>query len=195
MAITVAFPAYAHHPFGGTTPTNAIEGFLSGLGHPVIGIDHFVFVIAAGLVGVLVQRGAIVPLAFVTASLFGTGLHLQLVNLPVPETVVSASVLLFGLILALGRKSNLAVVAGLGAIAGIFHGYAYGEAIVGAEMTPLVAYLLGFASIQLAISFAAGAIANRVMKRDRAKGLLNLRFVGFAICGSGFAFLSSTILG
>lgn len=33
------------------------------------------------------------------------------------------------------------VILGLAAIAGLFQSYAYGEAFIGAEMTPLVAYL------------------------------------------------------
>jgi urease accessory protein len=36
--------------------------------------------------------------------------------------------------------------------AGIFHGYAYGESIIGAETTPLVAYMAGFACIQYSVA-------------------------------------------
>jgi len=32
-------------------------------------------------------------------------------------------------------------------IAGIFHGYAYGESIIGARVAALVAYLIGFTVI------------------------------------------------
>ena len=42
-------PAHAHHPMGGATPANFSQGFLSGLAHPIIGLDHLVFVIAIGL--------------------------------------------------------------------------------------------------------------------------------------------------
>ena len=38
------------------------------------------------------------------------------------------------------------------AVAGLFHGYAYGEAIVGAETAPLAAYFLGFALIQFVLT-------------------------------------------
>ena len=47
FAITPA--ALAHHPLGGRLPANLLEGLMSGLAHPIIGIDHFVFVMAAGL--------------------------------------------------------------------------------------------------------------------------------------------------
>ena len=51
-----AFPVLAHHPNGGETPSNFIQGFLSGLGHPVIGIDHLVFVVAIGLLAALSKK-------------------------------------------------------------------------------------------------------------------------------------------
>ncbi|AFY70337.1 hydrogenase accessory protein HupE/UreJ protein, putative [Thalassoporum mexicanum PCC 7367] len=192
--VFMALPAYAHHPFGGSVPANAFEGFLSGLGHPVVGVDHLLFVIAIGCVGVLIKKGVTLPIAFVVASLLGTGLHLMALDLPAPETIISVSVLLLGAILAAGLRSNLLIVAGLAAIAGIFHGYAYGEAIVGAEMTPLFAYLLGFAGIQLFISLAAWKLGKFWVKSRAAQGLLHLRFIGFAICGAGAALLSSVVL-
>ncbi len=193
--MAIALPAYAHHPLGGRVPANALEGFLSGLGHPVIGFDHLLFVIAAGLVGSLIGRGIVVPLAFILASLAGTGLHLLALDLPAPEMMISGSVLLFGVILAQGKRFNVLLVSVLGAIAGIFHGYAYGEAIIGAEMAPLFAYLLGFTSIQLAISIAAWKVGTSLLQRNATQGLLNLRFIGCAVCGAGAVFLSGTILG
>ena len=38
--------ASAHHVMGGKTPTTFVDGFLSGLGHPVIGPDHLAFLLA-----------------------------------------------------------------------------------------------------------------------------------------------------
>jgi urease accessory protein len=193
--IFMALPAYAHHPFGGRIPANAIEGFLSGMGHPVIGFDHLLFIIATGCVGALMKRGVTIPIAFVLASMIGTGLHLNALDLPAPEAIVSTSVLLFGIIIAVGVQFSLPLVAGLAAIAGIFHGYAYGEAIVGAEMTPLFAYLLGFVGIQLIVSMAAWKLSTVWLKHNATQGLLNLRFIGFAILGAGAAMLSGVVLG
>ena len=50
MILTTTSAALAHHPLGGMTPTSFTEGFLSGIGHPVIGFDHLAFVIAVGLI-------------------------------------------------------------------------------------------------------------------------------------------------
>ncbi|MGB5636664.1 MAG: HupE/UreJ family protein [Waterburya sp.] len=190
-----AFPVLAHHPNGGATPSNFTQGFLSGLGHPVIGIDHLVFVIAIGLLAALSKKGGmIVPTVFVMATAIGTGLHLQSVNLPVPELVISASILAMGMFLAKENQLNVTLLAAVGAISGIFHGYAYGESIVGAETTALIAYLIGFCGIQLAISAIAFYLGKRIINQPNKSSLL-LRFAGFTISGIGFAFLSNLILG
>ena len=92
-------PAQAHHMMGGRTPSTFTEGLLSGLGHPVIGIDHLAFILAMGV--------------------------------------------------AVG-------------IAGLFHGYAFGESIFGAETSPLAAYLLGLVIVLLGI---AGDLFESRLKR------------------------------
>ena len=43
-AFAVTTPAQAHHPMGGATPGNWMEGLLSGWGHPIIGADHLLTV-------------------------------------------------------------------------------------------------------------------------------------------------------
>lgn len=174
---------------GGRLPANFLEGFLSGLGHPVIGLDHFAFIVAAGLLAATKRNGIWIPVAFVLAALAGTGIHLLRLDLPGTEIFVALSVLLFGLLLALPNHLNLVLTVGLAAIAGIFHGYAYGESIVGAEMSPLVAYLLGFTTIQLAIALLAFKLGHWALQRLTTSTGLPLRFAGFTLCGAGMAFL------
>jgi urease accessory protein len=188
--------AYAHHPFGGTTPTTAFTGFLSGLGHPVIGVDHFAFVIATGLLAALYgKRGLLIPLAFVVTTLLGTGMHLQAMELPFAETVIAVSVVSVGILLAIPQRLQWLAVAAIAALAGVFHGYAYGEAIVGAEMTPLVAYLAGFATVQGAIALTIAVTAQQLWHNLDTTKALPLRFAGFTLAGVGLAFLSATVLG
>ena len=191
----IAEPVAAHHAFDGETPTNLFEGFLAGLAHPIIGIDHFAFVVAIGILAALKQKnGIFIPVAFILATMMGTGIHLVSIDLPIPEIIISASVLILGGMLAMKESPNLIGAISTVAIAGIFHGYAYGESIVGAQMTPLVAYLAGFAVIQLAISLTAFA-ATKYTFKIASQPALNLRFAGFLITGAGAAFLSSAILG
>ena len=189
-----ALPALAHHPSGGNMPTNAIQGFLSGVGHPVIGLDHLAFVITAGLLAAVMGRGLMIPIGFVLASMVGTGIHLMAIDLPAAELVISGSVLLFGALLAMKQPPSTAIVTGLAALAGLFHGYAYGEAVVGARMDTIVAYLGGFAMIQMAIAIAAYAIAKQLTGKTEGNAL-KLRFAGFTLAGVGAAFLSGVVLG
>lgn len=185
-------PALAHHPLGGRVPGNFIEGFLSGLAHPIIGLDHFAFVVAVGLLAVRTKLGILLPAAFTLATALGTIIHLQSIDLPVPEIMIALSVLAMGITLAIPKNFNLTLLVIVSAIAGIFHGFAYGEAILGAEMTPVSAYLLGFIIIQLAviaIAFIAGRLTltnNNVPKNTS----LALRFAGCVIAGIGITLIS-----
>ena len=192
--LLMAPPALAHHPFGGETPSSAIQGFLSGLGHPVIGPDHLAFVIASGLLAAVIGHGLRIPLGFVLASLAGTGIHLMGMDLPAPELWISFSVMLFGVLLALKTKPNVLIIVALASLAGVFHGYAYGEAIVGADMAPLLAYLLGFTGIQMAIAASSYGFAEW-LKAHSETAAMTLRFTGFTLAGVGFAFLSGVVLG
>ncbi|MFK8182084.1 MAG: HupE/UreJ family protein [Phormidesmis sp.] len=189
-----AVPALAHHPFGGTAPQTLIEGFISGLGHPVLGLDHLAFVIAIGLLAAVVRQGWTVPVAFLIAALMGTGIHLSSVDLPAPELVISASVLLFGLLAATRKALSVPAVVALTGLAGMFHGYAYGEAVVGAEPTPLAAYLIGFTAIQGAIAFTAYLLSRRAIATDQTVGVISVQKAGFAICGAGAILLGGFIV-
>ena len=146
--------AQAHHAMGGRTPATVAQGLLSGLAHPVIEVDHFLFLLGAA-VAVAVARLPLrlarwALLAFAAAGLAGTLLHVQAVTLPAAEVGVALTLLVAAA--ALLRAQVPAVLALLvAAAAGLLHGYAYGESIVGAEPRPLVAYLVGLALVQAAL--------------------------------------------
>ncbi|MEL6455542.1 MAG: HupE/UreJ family protein [Cyanobacteria bacterium J06623_5] len=191
---TVAMPALAHHPFGGDTPETFWAGLLSGMGHPVIGLDHLAFVVAAGLLAAVVRRGLGIPIAFVLSTLVGTGVHLAEVSLPAVELLIAASVVAFGLLAVQRSPLSTVVVMLLAAIAGIFHGYAYGEAVVGAEPAPLLAYLIGFAGVQGAIALGAYLLSRRALSSDKAAGLVSVHHAGFVVLGAGVAILGGLLV-
>jgi urease accessory protein len=151
-----AFPALAHHMMGGRTPSTFMEGLLSGLGHPVIGLDHLAFLVAIGVAVGVFGLNLLLPVAFIVAMALGVLLHVNGAGLPAAEFVVAASVLLAGGLLAWGRPLPVAAWGALFAIAGLFHGYSLGESIYGADRSALGAYLLGLVVIQsvLAIGVA-----------------------------------------
>jgi urease accessory protein len=115
------------------------------------------------------------------------------VDIPGVELLISGSVLLFGALLVIKRGMGALTVLSLAAIAGLFHGYAYGEAIFGAETQPLLAYLVGFTLIQLLIAVSAFGIGKIVQSADEPFGT-KLRPVGLVLCGIGIAFLFSQVM-
>lgn len=191
--LTFAPPAFAHHPFGGDMPTTALAGFLSGVGHPVIGIDHLAFVVAVGLIAAVVRNGWTVAIAFLLAAVTGTGIHLMNASLPAPELVISASVLLFGILAAVRRELNPQALVALVGFLGMFHGYAYGEAVVGAEPTPILAYLLGFTAVQTLIAFATYCVFRQGIKRHGSMQFVPLKMLAAAICGAGAVLLAGAV--
>lgn len=189
--LLLPLPSLAHHPLGGRVPATWAEGFLSGLGHPVIGLDHLTFVVAVGLLAAVSSWGVAMPIVFVLTAMVGTGLHLAEVTLPAAELVIAGSVLGIGVLLALRHRPSGAVLTGLVGLAGLFHGFAYGEAIFGAETMPLVAYLAGFTTVQMGIAIAAFLLGRQLQQGATA---LFMQRAGLVICGIGAAFLATTVV-
>ncbi|PSB00615.1 HupE/UreJ family protein [Merismopedia glauca] len=186
-------PVLAHHALGGKLPSNFFEGFLSGLAHPIIGFDHFAFIVAVGAIAATKRQGVLIPILFVLTAMVGSILHLTGVNLPATELLVASSVLIFGILLGIKDSPKILVISALAALAGIFHGYAYAEAIFGAGTTPVAAYLTGFTTIQLLVAFVAFWLGKASIKETTEGSSLSLRFAGWAIAGVGLSFLSTQI--
>jgi urease accessory protein len=155
-------PAFAHHPMGGATPSTFGAGLLSGLGHPIIGLA-------------ISARGFAVATAFLTAMIGGVVLHLMSTALPAAEILVGLTTVLMGLLVAIRFRSSLITLAALFTIAGLAHGYALGEAVVGAEPAPIGAYLAGLFVIQTVIAggayLATASLADAGARRTAALAL------------------------
>lgn len=184
-ATLLAGPAFAHHVMDGKMPLTFGDGLLSGLGHPVIGLDHLAAVVAVGCLAAAHPKGWGLVFGFVVAMMAGVAAHLQGATLPGAEIVVAGTVIGLGAILLTHRELSAAVALVLFVAVGWVHGYALGESIFGAEQTPLVAYLIGLAVIQSAIALAAMRVALLLMQGDA----LRLRLVGAGIAGIGIAIL------
>ena len=157
IMMMLAEPAWAHHVMGGKLPETFLQGLLSGLGHPVIGVDHLAAIVGVGILAALTGRSAAVVLAFSVAVIAGVGLHLSRIDLPASELFVGLTTLLIGALVILRQSMSAGRALLLFALAGLVHGYALGESIVGAEALPLVAYLLGLLVVQSAIGVAVYA--------------------------------------
>jgi urease accessory protein len=191
MIEVLTTPALPHHVMEGKTPTTFAEGLLSGLGHPIIGLDHLAFLIAVGLAVGAGRLNLALPIIFLAAMAFGVAARVSGIAVPGAETVVGLTVLLTGFLLARGRPLAAVVWSLLFAIAGLFHGYAFGEAIVGSEVAPLGAYLLGLAIIQAVLTIGVAFVARRLAAEASA---LQPRLIGAAILGVGLAVLAGRLL-
>ena len=189
-----AAPALAHHPMGGAMPETFMQGLLSGIGHPVIGIDHFAFVVALGLAAAFMRNVWAPPLAAVAGMAAGCLLAVGSVALPMVEAVVALSVLLLGGMVLFGRGLPVPAAAVLFAFAGLFHGAAYGAAVIGAEPTPVAAYLVGLAAVQMAIARGAAFLVRGVGKAVSAAAL-QPRLAGAVCAGIGLAFTVEALEG
>lgn len=194
-AALVSVPVWAHHPMDGAIPTTALHGLLSGLAHPVLGIDHLLFVLAIGLIsGIANLRWPWLPMLFVVSTVLGAATLLAGFSFMFAEACVAVSVLAAAALLLSNATTSRTALILFGIGAGLFHGYVYAETIIGAEASPLVSYLMGFAMIQMLLASAAYA-AGLGITRTYPGFLTRIKVVAGTTLGvAGIALLSSRIV-
>lgn len=182
----VLFPlaAWAHVESG------EAGGFLSGLSHPVSGLDHVVAMIAVGLWGAQLGKPAvwILPVAFPLLMAFGG--MLGLIGAPVPgvEVGIALSAVVLGA-LVLGRvRPPLAAAVAVVAFFAVFHGHAHGTELQAGQNAML--YSLGFV-IATGLLHAVG-IAIGLIQRWEAGGEA-LRGAGALVMAAGLYFLWAAV--
>jgi urease accessory protein len=194
--LSLAPPAFAHHAMGGELPRTAWHGLLSGLGHPIVGVDHLAFVLAVGLMAYLAGRVVLLPMLFVAGTVLGCILHVQGYGLPAPEIAIALSVAIAAAVVASRARLPVGLLAPLLAVAGAFHGSAYGESIVGAEPAPLAAYLTGFGLIQGGLAVGSAVALRWVAGRGYVGEAAVLRTAGAAIAlAATFALVGVVLAG
>ena len=111
------------HPRGGEA-----TGFLSGLSHPVSGLDHVLAMIAVGLWGAQLGPPAVwlLPVTFPMVMAFGGTLGLLGVKLPGIEVGIALSAIGLGAAVLFEAKPKLWIAAALVGFFAIFHGPAHG---------------------------------------------------------------------
>ncbi|MCP5143087.1 MAG: HupE/UreJ family protein [Gammaproteobacteria bacterium] len=139
LLFLVPVVAFAHTDGGATG-----SGFLSGLLHPVTGVDHVIAMVAVGLWGA--QLGApamwMLPVAFPLIMALGGAMGAAGLPLPGIEIGIALSGLLLGLVVAGNVRPPLALAVVLVSFFAVFHGYAHGAEMPGFA-NPL-AYAAGF---------------------------------------------------
>jgi len=171
--------AYAHSVEG--------NGFVSGLSHPVLGLDHLLAMLGVGMVSTQMGGRAIwtVPMAFVVGMLAGGILGITGTDLPLVEWGIALSVVIIGVVLAVARKIPVEICMTAVVFFAIFHGHAHGVEMPSAQNPVLFAtgFVLGTSLIHIVGIFIA-----MIMER-LPKGPVLLRFSGLAMGGFGLTVL------
>jgi urease accessory protein len=185
MLLLFALPAFAHVQQG------QAQGLVTGLMHPVSGLDHVLAMIAVGLWGAQLGRPAVwmLPVTFPMVMAFGGFLGLVGVRLPGVEAGIALSVLVLGLMVALEARPELAVAAVLVGAFAIFHGHAHGTELPPGQSG--LAYSIGFVAATgclHGVGILVG-VAHRWPMGRKA-----LRVAGAAVALAGVAFLARIAL-
>jgi urease accessory protein len=179
----------------GELPSTFWQGLLSGFGHPVIGLDHLAFVVAVGLLSGLAGHLLLLSCVFIAGTIAGCAAHLLNLSLPFSELVIALTVCAAGLMIVMRLQLSTPTLSILFAIAGVFHGYAYGESIVGAERTPLAAYIAGFSLVQYCISVGAATGLHFIVRNNYVSEGKASKVAGGVIVLVAAAILLSPLVG
>jgi urease accessory protein len=182
FVLSLSWPATA----GAHTQGGEALGFISGLLHPVSGLDHVLAMIAVGLWGAQLGAPAIwlLPVTFPMVMAFGGMLGLLGVTLPGLELGIALSAIALGLAVCCEVRPQLWVAALLVGFFAIFHGHAHGT-----ELPPGangLLYSLGF--VIVTGSLHATGIGIGLVHRWPA-GRIALRAAGALVALAGVVFL------
>lgn len=174
----LATPAFAHTGTG-----FHLHGWEDGMLHPLTGADHVAAMVAVGLWAAFLGGRALwaLPAAFLAAMACGAALGSVGLVFPALETLIAASVIALGAVLAFGFSVPVTLSAALCGAFALAHGMAHG-----AEMPANaagLAYGLGFV-IATAALHATGIAAGRF-------GATALRVAGAGVALAGLVFLAA----
>jgi urease accessory protein len=161
-------------------------GFLSGMRHPISGLDHVLAMIGVGLWGAQLGAPAIwvLPVAFPMVMALGGMMGLLGIPLPGIEYGIAASMILLGAAVLFEFKPPLWVAALLVAFFAIFHGHAHGTELPPGQNGLL--YSMGFV---MATGCLHGVGISIGLVHRWTWGQLFLRLAGAFILSMGAFFL------
>ena len=159
--------------------------FLQNLLHPFTGLDHLLVMLAVGLWATRqcsLKTATLLPLVFVAAIPAGQWLLPVTALQPVVEVFVTASVLVFGVILLLDTPMRLTIVLPLIAATGALHGLAHVAETGSVSAMPVIAMMTGSALLHgLGITLGLWSRSAGLTYLYRTTG------AGLVIAGTGLA--------
>jgi urease accessory protein len=171
--------------------TGEAGGFVTGLGHPVSGLDHVLAMIAVGLWGA--QLGApalwLLPVAF--PMMMASGAMLGLVGLPLPgvEVGIALSAIALGAVVMLEARPPLPYALAMVAFFAVFHGHAHGT-----ELPPGQSGLLYSIGFVVATGCLHGVGITIGLAHRWSTGKIALRLAGGVVAAAGLYFLWRAVM-
>lgn len=141
--------------------------WVSGMLHPLMGMDHLLAMLASGLLAVRLATGRalwVIPLSFVGLMIGGGVLAAAGAPLHQAEWGIAVSVIVLGLIVAVMPNVPLGAAVTLIGLFAVCHGHAH---VAEAGSAALLPYMAGFAVATLVLHAAAitfGLAAQRVRR-------------------------------
>ncbi len=178
LVATLPLPLAAHE--GGSA-----AGLLSGLHHPISGVDHVLAMVAVGIWGAHLGPPAIwvLPVTFPVVMAFGGMVGLLGVRIPGVEVGIGLSALLLGFMVAFERRPDLRGAAVLVGILAIFHGHAHGAELP--EGQSGVLYSIGFV-VSTGTLHALGIGLGLIHKWEWGRSALRFTGASIALAGAWF---------
>jgi urease accessory protein len=163
------------------------SSFMSGLSHPILGLDHLLAMLSVGILSAQMGEKAMwaVPAVFVGVMLFGGLMGIGSEGIPFIEPVIALSVIALGIAIAFEEKLPLMVTIAFVGFFGFNHGFAHGMEMP--QLAHAIQYSIGFilgATIIHLIGVAIGYLATKTEKNSKV-----LQFIGAFIAGMGLHIL------
>jgi urease accessory protein len=148
-------------------------GFITGLAHPLMGLDHLLAMIAVGIWAAQTGGSAVwrLPLSFIVMMAVAALISASGFSLPTLEPLIAGSVVSLGLmvVLAIRLPGNLSML--LVGLFAVFHGYAHGLEMP--QASSAIQYGSGFVlatTVLNLIGIGLGKIAYRKHLLSRLSG-------------------------
>jgi urease accessory protein len=180
--VVVLYPVTALAHVG----SGASGGFLTGIAHPVSGLDHVLAMIAVGLWGAQLGNPALWVLPVVFPMMMACGGMLGLMGIPLPgvEIAIAISAIVLGTMVFAEARLRIQLAMIIVAFFAIFHGHAHGTELPAGQSGLL--YSIGFVA---ATGCLHGVGIGIGMIYRWSSGRLALRAAGALVCVSGIFFL------
>jgi urease accessory protein len=186
LALVLVLPGTAF----GHVEGDVAGGLVSGLLHPVSGLDHVVAMVAVGLWGAQLGAPAIwlLPVTFPLAMALGGMLGLMGIDLPGVEVGIALSAVTLGALVLTESRPPLWLGAVVVGVFALFHGHAHGTELPDGSNGLL--YSLGFVAATGCLH--AVGIAIGLIHRWQP-GKLAIRVGGGAVALAGVVFLVAAV--